>query len=547
MGMPSSERMPASSPAVSLPSRYRVTRRIASGGMATVYAAEDTTLGRLVAVKVLASHFAADDGARERFQREARAAARVSDHAHVVTIYDIGEHDGMPFIVMEYFPGGTLADRLRSGEPIPRPTALTWLEDAASALDHAHKHGIVHRDVKPGNLLLDDHGRCGVADFGIARMANEAAGQLTQTGQVLGTAAYLSPEQALGEPATAASDRYALAVVAYELLTGRRPFEAEHVAAQARAHVEAEPPAASDTAGDLPAAVDRVLWRGLEKDAGKRWRSAAAMVSALDDALGDAAEPDRTAATRAAVAAAAPPPPRTPRPRTPVPRNRPVPPRTPPRSARVASGAPEPRRRGRAWIPVAILAALALLVGGGIALMSGGGGGGDDPAQRASGTGAQAEQPASSDKPKKRTKAKAQTGPTAAEQQAAEDAAAAEAAAEEQAAEDAAAAEEQPVAEEEAPAPEPTGDPVALQASGHQALLAGDLDTAITDLQQAIQDCPVSTTDPCAYAYYDLGVALTQAGRPAEAIPILETRATNPNQPGAVQAALDEARAAAGQ
>ncbi|HEU4659016.1 MAG TPA: protein kinase, partial [Capillimicrobium sp.] len=172
--------------------------------MATVYAAEDTVLGRLVAVKVLASHFAADEGARERFGREARAAARVSDHPHVVTIYDIGEHEDVPFMVMEYFPGGTLADRLRSGDPIPRPLALTWLEDAASALDHAHRHGIVHRDVKPGNLLLDEHGGLGVADFGIARMANESGTQLTQTGQVLGTAAYLSPEQALGEPATAA-------------------------------------------------------------------------------------------------------------------------------------------------------------------------------------------------------------------------------------------------------------------------------------------------------------------------------------------------------
>src|SRR5881275_2985645 len=231
--------MPATEFRVRLPDRYRVTRRIAAGGMATVYACEDLTLGRLVAVKVLASHFAADAAAAERFQREARAASRVSDHPHVVTIYDIGEHEDTAFIVMEYLPGGTLADRLKSGDPIPRPTALRWLEEAASALDHAHRAGIVHRDVKPANLLLDANGRLAVGDFGIARMAADSG--VTATGVVLGTAAYLSPEQALGRPTTAASDRYALAVVAYELLTGHRPFPAATgLAAQARAHVEEE-------------------------------------------------------------------------------------------------------------------------------------------------------------------------------------------------------------------------------------------------------------------------------------------------------------------
>src|SRR5439155_977407 len=184
-----------------LTERYLGTRRIAAGGMATVYACQDQVLGRLVAVKVLAPHYAADSDAAARFQREARAAARVSDHPHVVTIYDIGEHEGAAFIVMEYFPGGTVADRLRSGEPIPRPTAVRWLDEAASALDHAHRAGIVHRDVKPANLLLDANGRLAVGDFGIARMAADSG--VTATGVVLGTAAYLSPEQALGRPATA--------------------------------------------------------------------------------------------------------------------------------------------------------------------------------------------------------------------------------------------------------------------------------------------------------------------------------------------------------
>ena len=152
-------------------------------------------------------------------------------------------------------------------------TALRWLREAAAALDTADDAGVVHRDIKPGNLLLDEHERLAVADFGIARLAWED--QLTATGQVLGTAAYLSPEQAMGEAATAASDRYALAVVAYELLTGSRPFEAEHFAAQARAHVEDPPPPASSRAPELSRAVDAVLERGLAKEPGDRWPSAA--------------------------------------------------------------------------------------------------------------------------------------------------------------------------------------------------------------------------------------------------------------------------------
>ncbi len=264
--------MPPVTPArISLPDRYRVVRHLANGGMASVWEAHDELLDRDVAVKLLASHLGEDERARKRFQREARAAAGLSSHPNVVTIYDVGEHKNRVFMVMEIMRGGTLGDRLKGDREIPHQTALRWLHEAAAALDTAHEAGVVHRDIKPGNLLLDGRDRLAVADFGIARLAWED--QLTATGQVLGTAAYLSPEQAMGEAATAASDRYAFAVVAYELLTGTRPFEAEHFAAQARAHVEDPPPPASERAPELSRAVDAVLERGLAKDPADRWDS----------------------------------------------------------------------------------------------------------------------------------------------------------------------------------------------------------------------------------------------------------------------------------
>src|SRR4051812_43555538 len=290
--------MPPATPArISLPDRYRVVRHLANGGMASVWEAHDELLDRDVAVKLLASHLGEDERARRRFQREARAAAGLSSHPHVVTIYDVGEHAGRVFMVMEIMRGGTVGDRLRSGREIPYATVLRWLREAAGALDTAHEAGVVHRDIKPANLLLDGRDRLAVADFGIARLAWED--QLTATGQVLGTAAYLSPEQAMGEPATAASDRYALAVVAYELLTGERPFNAEHFAAQARAHVEDPVPAASSRADGLSRAVDVVLERGLAKEPADRWDTATQFVDALDRTLGeDAAEEEATRPTR---------------------------------------------------------------------------------------------------------------------------------------------------------------------------------------------------------------------------------------------------------
>ncbi|MEO8289548.1 MAG: serine/threonine-protein kinase [Gaiellaceae bacterium] len=285
-----------------LPDRYADPRVVGRGGMGEIYLAEDRELGRKVAIKLLNEHFAGSEESRQRFKREALTAAKLSGDPHVVTIFDVGEWNGRPFIVMEYLAGGTLGDRARGGR-VDHAQAVDWLGQTARALDAAHAQGIVHRDVKPANLLFNERGELQVADFGIARAVDDTSG-MTAAGTVLGTAGYLAPEQARGEPATAASDRYALGVVGYELLTGGRPFERASATAEAVAHISEPVPPASQRGDNLPRSIDPVLERALAKDPQARYESGAAFVSALSEALrGQATAPTR--------AIAVPPPPRT--------------------------------------------------------------------------------------------------------------------------------------------------------------------------------------------------------------------------------------------
>jgi serine/threonine protein kinase len=285
---------------IALPDRFRDASRIGHGGMGDILVATDSVLERQVVIKLLAERFAEDESIRQRFTREALAAARLSGASNIVTIFDVGETDaGRPFIVMEYLPGGSLDARLRRG-PIPPDQALEWLEQSARALDAAHSEGIVHRDVKPGNLLLDAGDNVHVADFGVARATG--LDSLTVAGTVLGTAGYLSPEQARGESAGPASDLYALGVVAFELLTGERPFQRETTAAEAAAHVNEPVPSIHERNPSLPPALDRTFGRALAKDPDDRFASGAELVRALRRALAEPEQPptQRTRVTRRA-------------------------------------------------------------------------------------------------------------------------------------------------------------------------------------------------------------------------------------------------------
>lgn len=491
-----------------LPERYEVLRRVASGGMASVWCAQDRSLGRKVAIKLLTERFADDEDANERFMREARVAARLCGHPHVVMIYDVGETTGagqrahQAFIVMEYLAGGTVADALRV-DSVRRVEAVRWLHETASALDYAHGRGVLHRDIKPANLLLDRGRVLHVADFGIARLGTEDT--ITGSGQVLGTASYLAPERALGRRATEASDRYSLAVAAFELLVGERPFTARQFTAQARQHLEAPPPSASNRNRTLPQAVDAVLARGMAKRPEERWPSAQEFAQALEAALSEAAtRAYRTAASTASAGTSVR--------------------RTAPRT--VALPPVDGRRPRRFGGRVPALAALA--AGTAVAIAAAGtiGGGRSHTSAQASASVQLKTPPTPTNGKRAAAPAKAHVSPPPAT-----------------------ASTTTPTSATTTTSTTVTSPPsgaMALESRGHELLANGDYTSAIAVLRQA-----VATADPAsltyAYALYDLGRALRLAGDARDAVSVLWRRMQIPNQTGAVRLQLQLALVALGQ
>ena len=259
--------------------RYEVGELLGRGGMAEVYAGVDRRLSRPVAIKLLQEAMAARDDVRIRFEAEARAAAAIMQ-PHAVAVYDSGEHEGVPYIVMERLPGDTLADRIEAGPVLSGAEARAFGRQVLGALDAAHHVGMVHRDVKPGNILLTGEGSAKIADFGIAKSL-EVGVDLTGTGQIIGTPSYLAPEQLGGDPASPLSDLYALGVVLYEGLTGNKPFEGATPMATARAVAQGDRVPLGEVRPDLDPALVRAVDRAMDPDPQARYPSAAAMAAAL--------------------------------------------------------------------------------------------------------------------------------------------------------------------------------------------------------------------------------------------------------------------------
>lgn len=361
-----------------LAGRYEVRAMIGRGGMAQVHLGFDTRLSRVVAIKMLRTDLARDSLFQTRFRREAQSAASLN-HPNIVAVYDTGEEelntpDGssvqVPYIVMEYVEGHTVRDLLAGGAPVPIDEAIEIISGVLAALEYSHSHGLVHRDIKPGNVMLTNQGKIKVMDFGIARAVTDSQATMTQTNAVVGTAQYLSPEQARGEVVDARSDLYSTGCVLFELLTGRPPFKGDSAVSVAYQHVSELPPTPSSLTSDVPESIDRVVMKSLAKDKDQRYRTAHDMLSDLERAARGAMvlapaitsweEPATTQTTTMGTTAMPPMPPPPPQFRT----------QTRRQVAAVEEMEPAQPRKSPVGVALAVLLLLAALAVGGWALFN---------------------------------------------------------------------------------------------------------------------------------------------------------------------------------
>jgi serine/threonine protein kinase len=465
-----------------LADRYRVIKRLGSGGAATVFLCEDQRLGRKVAVKRM--HADSPQDMARRLHREARLGASLN-HPGLVSVFDTVTYDEGVLVIMEYVEGETLAEALKRG-PLGTRRALEVVRGVAAALDHAHSHGIVHRDVKPANVLLGKDGAVKLVDLGISKAAGQT--RITRSGTVLGTPAYMAPEQVEGTAVTPAADVYALGAMAYEMLSGRKartgktPIEVAHKAAME------PPPDLRNAWPEAPRAAAAAIKKAMAREPEGRQATAGEFAEQLSAAIGGTPREEPTQRTQAM---------------------RPV--------GHLLE--PVPRRRIPAWVPALALLAIVGTVAGVIAT-SGGGGGVDSSSGSAAST---------SKKAHKRSTSKHKTSSTPATQ--------------------APAASGQTTPQQQTGTPPSSTDPAALNDQGKTLIDSGRPAEAIPILQRAVAGYPPDQRGsiPYGYALFNLADAYVRAGQPDKAIPLLEQRLKIPDQTDVVQAELDRARAAVGQ